>query len=567
MITRNIFTGCLAIVLSGYSVTSAKAQFNIFGGSESSHGHSHGSHEPDYGGGHIDWGKIGIGIGTEILRNNSGHRHPGWNNGGWDNNWNNGGRVYRPQPPRQRVRPQPPRPQRNAAPPKKPATPDRNASDFAKGATYISRWEAQKVGDEATRAADEKVSEIKSQLDREIDEYVRTLLAGSGLADTEIEQIADALRRGDLNGARMILSQRPGFPGTVEILNRASDIAQLSSDLIAALGDIRQGKPATQIRPYFDRISQLLLRIGGPNYSTALIVQIRDLLIIRDIVITAASAPTPAPPGSFFPLPGGFVQIVYTPVLLPGRIVLVGSDLVCVGTGGSQTITCQGTIADAMGLPSSLEQPVPEVEKSTVYDGILIRNPEENEVAVNYTLDSHSFACNAGYHQHLRTGDSYVIRFDRGVSDEIAVAKYQLRPGTYTFQLTDGGWQLIASRYEVTIDNSKGDQSFHYVVNTKSYTVPAGRSRTHTGDYPLLFVFDDGGDGEDAKRMIHESGVYSFAVNAAENRWDLFPMSAVSEVAPSEPVYAQLPRLLSPALGFSGDDSTVIATRGINEGK
>lgn len=74
---------------------------------------------------------------------------------------------------------------------------------------------------------------------------------------------------------------------------------------------------------------------------------------------------------------------------------------------------------------------------------IMIFNPAENGVTLNYTLDGAAQTIPPGYSQQLPADRPWVIEFSRGGG--LGLARYGLEPGTYTFTPTPAGWELYRS--------------------------------------------------------------------------------------------------------------------------
>jgi hypothetical protein len=117
---------------------------------------------------------------------------------------------------------------------------------------------------------------------------------------------------------------------------------------------------------------------------------------------------------------------------------------------------------------------------------------------------------------------SWVISFDRG--EEQGEAKYTLASGSYAFGSSERGWDLFSRKFKVTIDNSRGEDPFLYVVDNAHAEVPAGETKTHTSNYPLLVRFDRGDGGKEAKKRIsRDATTLVVAVSPSDGFWDLFP--------------------------------------------
>jgi hypothetical protein len=95
------------------------------------------------------------------------------------------------------------------------------------------------------------------------------------------------------------------------------------------------------------------------------------------------------------------------------------------------------------------------VQPQTTYEGqgVAIRNPAKNDVALSYTIDSqeeHEIA--PGETQRLKSKRTYVIDFDRG--GEFGHACYSIYEGWYQFTLTDRGWELFRQQGPMPADET-----------------------------------------------------------------------------------------------------------------
>jgi hypothetical protein len=75
---------------------------------------------------------------------------------------------------------------------------------------------------------------------------------------------------------------------------------------------------------------------------------------------------------------------------------------------------------------------------------VVIRNPEQTGVAVNYLVDGVTFKTEVGGLQRLVVGHSSTIRYDRGGA--FGVQRYALSAGEYEFRSSDTGWALVKLR-------------------------------------------------------------------------------------------------------------------------
>jgi hypothetical protein len=117
-----------------------------------------------------------------------------------------------------------------------------------------------------------------------------------------------------------------------------------------------------------------------------------------------------------------------------------------------------------------------------------------------------------------------VVGFDRGAS--LGDATYTVADGTYYFTPAESGWNLYRQRFDVVLDNSENPSTFNYSLNGEQKTVPASRTATITGNYPLVVRFDRGNGLQRASKVLNFSGTVQVGVNARDNLWDLFPTDA-----------------------------------------
>ena len=75
---------------------------------------------------------------------------------------------------------------------------------------------------------------------------------------------------------------------------------------------------------------------------------------------------------------------------------------------------------------------------------MVIANPEQMRVAVNYVVDGVSYKTESGRVQRLVVGPSSTIIYDRGGA--FGVDRYALSAGVYEFRASDRGWVLVKLR-------------------------------------------------------------------------------------------------------------------------
>ena len=79
----------------------------------------------------------------------------------------------------------------------------------------------------------------------------------------------------------------------------------------------------------------------------------------------------------------------------------------------------------------------------------MIVNPAQTQATLAYTINGQSYSLNAGQTQPLNVTTSMTIEFDRGLPGDLA--RYSLTAGTYTFQATDKGWDLVSGSPSATL--------------------------------------------------------------------------------------------------------------------
>ncbi|HET6883710.1 MAG TPA: hypothetical protein VFI31_26385 [Pirellulales bacterium] len=221
-------------------------------------------------------------------------------------------------------------------------------------------------------------------------------------------------------------------------------------------------------------------------------------------------------------LPKGRVTLIKNPTLPVGTAVVLNNSTVMVGDRGQGGVAVtRGNAAEALGLPLINDEPLPDAEGAPQRSGTLIFNPRKHGETIRYVLNGEEYIMRPGTSQRLRTGQQWVIEYDRGAN--AGVSRYTLRDGTYVWTPTERGWQLYKQRYDVTIDNSRNPRDFHFVLNDEPMVVRAGHARKITNAYPFVIEYDRGNSTEMVQKSINFSGNVEVGVNAEDNLLDLFP--------------------------------------------
>jgi hypothetical protein len=95
----------------------------------------------------------------------------------------------------------------------------------------------------------------------------------------------------------------------------------------------------------------------------------------------------------------------------------------------------------ASSHPSPGSTPAPTTRAQV---SVVIRNPEQAGMAVNYVVDGFAYKTASGGLQRLVVGPSSTIRYDRGGA--FGVQRYALSEGVYEFRASDTGWALVKLR-------------------------------------------------------------------------------------------------------------------------
>jgi hypothetical protein len=149
-------------------------------------------------------------------------------------------------------------------------------------------------------------------------------------------------------------------------------------------------------------------------------------------------------------------------------------------------------------------------------------NPQDSGGAVNYALDGHAYTIEPGSTQDMTVQGPCLVEFDRG--NDGASARYSLTSGSYTFTVTDKGWELYNTTFNITLDNTSNNGDFYYSRDGREESVPARGTQKLTDRYPIQISFDRGDRGEPAQCTLdNPNGTYCIALREDQKALDLIP--------------------------------------------
>lgn len=230
-------------------------------------------------------------------------------------------------------------------------------------------------------------------------------------------------------------------------------------------------------------------------------------------------------PGQRVSLPTGSVNLIYHPKLPDGEMVVVNSQVVMIGTGGSGAFRIEhGRIAEALGYPVGSGRPLPARDATLVRSGILLLNPTTTDV--DFVFDRRSIHLKSGYQQSLNATGSKYIAFDQG--DGRRTIRRSLTLGTYGFRWKDGSLDLERAQFRVTLSNHGNRSPFYYVIQGKPAEVGPESTEEHVSDYPLVLRFDRGERGLTKQICLDQPETeLQIRINPDDNLWDLYDANQI----------------------------------------
>ncbi len=193
--------------------------------------------------------------------------------------------------------------------------------------------------------------------------------------------------------------------------------------------------------------------------------------------------------------------------------------------------------SELTGLPVIPIDPINEFTGNAA--SIIIYNPSSTGESVNYLLAGNKYSMEPGFQQTL--AKSYTISFETGASG--GKKQYTLADGVYEWRMdATKGWDLFVVPVNVTIDNSRYEGEFKYLLDNKPYTLGLGEVVEHTSKKPIEIAFDPGKGGKERRKLLRSS-TNVVGIDPEHGHLDLFDSKKVDEHMAGQPEYLSSTRL------------------------
>ncbi|HEX4142920.1 MAG TPA: hypothetical protein VHY91_05160 [Pirellulales bacterium] len=369
------------------------------------------------------------------------------------------------------------------------------------------------------RHTSDEISQLKERLKELLPDELSILALTNGWRVEDQNALVAALRNGDPTAIYEAWTQ--GKPTDIAGAEAVARQAEVKRDFARLQHDIQKTPAATED---LSNLESSLGKLAASKPAAADVVKTLDPLKIwlqvRRYVETAVTDS-----GAIASLPSGKVAIIHDNNLPFGSCVVLGNGAVMVGGNGHGPIAITyGNAAEALGFSVVTAQPVPDTQGEEVQSGVFLVNPTGSGANVIYFVNGARYVMKPGMSQKLPAGVNWVVDFDRG--GDYGHAAYTVADGTYYFTPSDHGWNLYRERFDVVLDNSENPSTFNYTLDGQEKTVPANRTATISGNYPMVIRFDRGNGLARASKTLNFSGTVQVGVNARDNLWDIFPTDA-----------------------------------------
>ncbi len=177
------------------------------------------------------------------------------------------------------------------------------------------------------------------------------------------------------------------------------------------------------------------------------------------------------------------------------------------GTASDSAVSGTADQGQAVDSTTSTGGQVDSSATATSTFGLVLVDPQDSGGSVNYTLDGTAYTIDPGTVQQGSGAGPWLVEFDRGVEGSGA-ARYLLTSGTYTFTLTDKGWELYNTteqevKHRLLVVNPKDSGgSVNYLLDGETRAIDPGSAQDMTGRGPLDRRVSDRGVEEAAARPL-----------------------------------------------------------------
>jgi hypothetical protein len=383
--------------------------------------------------------------------------------------------------------------------------------------------EIEKITEHMDEHVESVVTELRTALAEAFvdpSELLASLTKAGADADAQ-SRLLQAVKQGDPVFTQILWTQiTKDADGGKQLYERVENQQRFEKMADKALSD---SLTTTELRSVRMRLLKRKLSSEQAAAAQASFKQLEDLVKIR-----TALQSKPAVAGG---LPSPSVTekslVILCPNLARSTLWSLGNGYMAVGTGGQGHFAMENcSPLEALQWPFGDETSLAEVATAAPQAGVLLLNPDSTESAITYTISGHNYTMQPGHTQSLPADRAWVIEFDRGGS--WGKQRYTLSNGSYNFLPSEKGWELIAKKYQCTIDNSANPNPFHCLINGKPVTIEPLGSKLCQGTYPIVVQFDRGNGA--SKQIQLTEGNCRPAINRADSGWDLFPVEAGSEI-------------------------------------
>ncbi len=120
---------------------------------------------------------------------------------------------------------------------------------------------------------------------------------------------------------------------------------------------------------------------------------------------------------------------------------------------------------------------------------VLISNPADTGVPINFAVDGTAYNVPSGYTQKLVGTTTSIVEFDRG--DLFGDARYRLADGSYEFRYSDKGWELYKKPVNPPVPSNASTSALPRNVPPRSVAATAAAASTAPSPTNLAPIVPD----------------------------------------------------------------------------